>query len=60
MRHNFLFSTVTRVLHVPRFTPGPGEKELGGAISGMCCSMSARREKPGQENPFFPLKKEAQ
>ena len=49
MRHNFLGPAVTRILHIHRFTPGPGKKELGGTVSG----MSARGGKPAQETPFF-------
>ena len=55
MRQNFLGPTVTRVLHIHRFTPGPGKKELGGTVSG----MSARGGKPAQETPLFLLKKKA-
>ena len=43
MRNNFLDPTVTRVLHIHRFTPGPGKKELGGTMSGM--SAKRREEK---------------
>jgi hypothetical protein len=35
-RHNFFLGpTVTRVLHIHRFTPGPSKKELDGTMSGM-------------------------
>ena len=53
MRHTFLGPTVTRVLHMHSFTPGPGKTESGGTMSGM-------RREAGQENRcFFFLKKKA-
>ena len=56
MRHNFQGPTVTRVLHIHRFTPGPGKNELGGTMSG----MSARGGKPAQENHFLFSEKEGE
>jgi hypothetical protein len=59
MRHNFVNPTVTRVLNIYHFTPGPWKKEfcfqrkeiLDGSMNG----MSSTGGKLGQENPYQVL-----